>query len=168
MNLILMNAFALCLFAFQSCQSVAQGTAEKVKLEGQEFEGTSFGKGITSSTLQAYDTVLESLKSSNEVETTVKAKVNEVCQAKGCWMILADGNSTEMMVKFEDYGFFMPKDISGKEVIIQGKAFKEVTPVDELRHYAEDAGKSKEEIAAITEAKEELKFMATGVLLLNQ
>ena len=50
---------------------------------------------------------------------------------------------------------------------MDGFAFKEVTPVDELRHYAEDEGMSKEEIAAITEPKEELKFMASGVLLLN-
>jgi hypothetical protein len=48
---------------------------------------------------------------------------------------------------------------------MQGKAFKEVTSVDELRHYAEDAGDSKEEIAKITEPKTELKFEATGVVL---
>jgi hypothetical protein len=39
--------------------------------------------------------------------------------------------------------------------------------VEELKHLAEDAGKSKEEIEAITEPKEELKFLATGVLLLD-
>ena len=71
------------------------------------------------------------------------------------------------MVKFYDYGFFVPKDISGKEVIVEGKAFKEVTPFDELRHYAEDAGKSADEIAAITEPKAEWKFEATGVLVLD-
>ena len=72
-----------------------------------------------------------------------------------------------MFVKFKDYGFFMPKDIAGKRVVMDGYAFKEITPVDELRHYAEDEGKSPEEIAAIVEPKEELKFLAKGVLLLN-
>ena len=72
-----------------------------------------------------------------------------------------------MMVRFKDYGFFVPKDIAGRKVIITGKAYREVTPIEELRHYAEDAGKSKEEIAAITESKEELKFLATGVVLLD-
>ena len=51
--------------------------------------------------------------------------------------------------------------------LINGKAFVTETPVDELRHYAEDAGKSKEEIEAITEPKEELKIIASGAALEN-
>ena len=62
----------------------------------------------------------------------------------------------------------MPRDISGKKVIIQGVAYRELTPVEELKHYALDAGKSKEEIAAITEPREEVRFMAKGVLVKNQ
>ena len=61
----------------------------------------------------------------------------------------------------------MPKDISGRKVVMQGIAYREVTSVDELRHYAEDAGKSAAEIALITKPKEELKFMASGVVLLD-
>ena len=30
-------------------------------------------------------------------------------------------NGEEAMVKFKDYGFFMPKDIAGEEVIVNGK-----------------------------------------------
>ena len=50
---------------------------------------------------------------------------------------------------------------------MEGKAFREVTTVEELRHYAEDEGASQEEINAITEPTEELKFMANGVLVLS-
>jgi hypothetical protein len=39
------------------------------------------------------------------------------------------------------------------------------TSVEELRHYAEDAGKSQEEIEAITEPKKTYSFVADGVLL---
>jgi hypothetical protein len=39
------------------------------------------------------------------------------------------------------------------------------TSVAELQHYAEDAGKSKEEIAKITEPKLELTFVADGVIV---
>ncbi|MEJ2113782.1 MAG: DUF4920 domain-containing protein, partial [Flavobacteriaceae bacterium] len=59
----------------------------------------------------------------------------------------------------------VPKDISGKVVIIQGKAFINEVPVDELRHYAEDAGKSEEEIAQITSPKKTYSCEAEGVLL---
>jgi len=37
--------------------------------------------------------------------------------------------------------------------------------VDARRHYAEDAGASEEEIAAIVEPELKLAFMATGVMI---
>ena len=92
----------------------------------------------------------------------VEGEVVSVCQVKGCWMRLEASDGQELMVKFKDYGFFMPLDLSGK-VTMQGRAYKQVTPVDELRHYAEDAGKSAAEIAKITEPLEELLFEAIGV-----
>ena len=73
----------------------------------------------------------------------------------------------EMFVKFKDYGFFMPLDLAGSEVVMAGKAFREETSVDELRHYAEDEGQSAEEIAKITEPVEELKFLAYGVVVVE-
>ena len=51
---------------------------------------------------------------------------------------------------------------------MEGWAFREVTSVDELRHYAEDAGKSQEEIEAIQEPKDELKFLASGVFVMDE
>jgi hypothetical protein len=73
-----------------------------------------------------------------------------------------------MRVTFKDYGFFMPKDISGKSVVIDGYAYIETTSVDILRHYAEDAGKSKAEIEAIKEPLRELSYEAAGVLLMEK
>ncbi|MEN8899141.1 MAG: DUF4920 domain-containing protein, partial [Nonlabens sp.] len=61
--------------------------------------------------------------------------------------------------------FFLPKNGKGKEVILSGKAYKNITPVEELRHYAEDAGKSEEEIAAITEEEVTLSFIADGAMV---
>ena len=73
-------------------------------------------------------------------------------------------NDEEVMVRFKDYGFFMPLNATG-EVIINGKAFVTEISVNELKHYAEDAGKSEEEIAAITTAEKTFAFEADGVLL---
>ena len=61
----------------------------------------------------------------------------------------------------------MPKDIVGKDVVLQGTAQKLTTSVEMLKHYAEDAGKSKEEIEKITQPKTEIEFIATGVLVVN-
>jgi len=110
-------------------------------------------------------TQFEALQVGDTLNTKMTAKVGEVCQMKGCWMTLnlADGN--QVMVKFKDYGFFVPKDIAGKEVIVNGKAFVEEMSVDDQKHFAEDAGKSKEVIAAIDAPKKTFSFEADGVLI---
>jgi len=141
----------------------------KVETE-TKTDGTTvqyFGEKITSDGTITYDELLTKLETSETVENVkVKGQVNGVCQVKGCWMNIASADTTkeEMFVKFKDYGFFMPLDLTG-DVVMRGKAYKEETSVDELRHYAEDEGKSPEEIAAITEPVVELKFMADGVVI---
>ncbi|MBK7110455.1 MAG: DUF4920 domain-containing protein [Bacteroidetes bacterium] len=76
------------------------------------------------------------------------------------------GNGESMRVSFKDYGFFVPKDLEGKQVIVQGVAEVKTISVDDQRHFAEDAGKTKEEIESITEPQEELVFVADGVIVL--
>jgi hypothetical protein len=50
---------------------------------------------------------------------------------------------------------------------VDGFARIETTSVEVLRHYAEDAKKSPEEIAAITQPKREVSFEASGVLVVE-
>lgn len=134
----------------------------------QRVEGTHFGETISDKGAITYDKMLVELDKKGGLENVkVEGQVEAVCQAKGCWMTIVsdDAAKEKMMVKFKDYGFFMPLDLSGKTVVMRGNAYKEETSVDELRHLAEDAGKSKEEIAKITEPKVELKFLADGVVI---
>jgi hypothetical protein len=49
--------------------------------------------------------------------------------------------------------------------VLKGKAFQKTIPVAQLQHYAEDAGKSKEEIAKITQPQSTLQFEADGVIV---
>jgi hypothetical protein len=96
----------------------------------------------------------------------ISGKVVEVCQEKGCWMKIEKADGDKMMVKFKDYGFFMPKDIVGKEVVLDGETIAKEVSVQQLRHYAEDAGKSQEEINKINKPRKETQFIAKGVLVL--
>jgi len=131
-------------------------------------EYVSFGEQIASDNAKEASVMLETfqgLKPGDTLNSKVSAKVLDVCQAKGCWMILDLGDDKTTRVKFKDYGFFMPKDIKGKEVIVNGKAFVNVMPVEELRHYAEDAGKTEAEVAAIVTPEKTFSFLANGVLL---
>ncbi len=163
-KLFLFFSLSLCLFA---CNSAPEGKAQLT--EDGKIAALSFGEEINKNDAISYEEMVAKMAGSDSLNTKVMGTVEGVCQAKGCWMNIVSDNPDQpnMFVKFKDYGFFMPKDIAGKRVIMEGYAFKEVTPVDELRHYAEDEGKSSEEIAAIIEPKEELKFLASGVLLLN-
>ncbi|WP_337251636.1 DUF4920 domain-containing protein [Maribacter halichondriae] len=116
----------------------------------------SFGQKITDSGTMSSQEMAEKFNAiavADTVETKFKAKVVEVCQAKGCWMKLTLEDGHETMVRFKDYGFFMPKDITGKEVVVRGKAFVEAMSVEDQKHYAKDAGMSEQEIAKITAPK---------------
>ena len=157
-------SFSIFLLA---CSSAPEGKAQMT--EDGKVAALSFGEEISKDNSISYEEMILKMANSDSLNTKVMGTVEGVCQAKGCWMNIVSDNPDQpsMFVKFKDYGFFMPKDIAGKRVIMDGYAFKEVTPVDELRHYAEDEGKSPAEIAAIVEPKEELKFLAKGVLLLN-
>jgi hypothetical protein len=127
----------------------------------------TFGAGVTSENILSQEDIIQTyqnLKSGDTLDVTFKAKVVSVCQSKGCWMRV-DVGEQEAMVKFKDYAFFMPKDLAGQEVVIQGKAFVAEVSVDEQRHYAEDAGKSEEEVLAITEVEKTLSFESSGVLI---
>ncbi len=130
--------------------------------------GENIGATISNPKPITMTELMGQLSQQDTVKTQLKAKVEGVCQVKGCWMNLVDNSVEEsVFVKFKDYGFFIPLDLAGSNVIVDGIAYREVTSVDELRHYAEDEGKSAEEISKITEPEEELKFMADGVIILK-
>lgn len=100
-----------------------------------------------------------------EIPAKVEGTVESVCKMKGCWMNVKTGDGQTMRVTFKDYGFFVPKDIVGKTVVVEGTAETTTTPVADLRHYAQDAGKSKEDIEKITEPEKALTFVADGVIV---
>lgn len=112
--------------------------------------------------IEAFKTKIEG---QTEINTKLETKIMSCCQKKGCWMKVDLGDGEEMRVTFKDYGFFVPLDATGMDVIMEGKAYYDTTSVEMLQHYAEDAGESPEAIAEITEPKLELAFEATGVLL---
>jgi hypothetical protein len=133
-------------------------------------ESTLPSTGVFGATIDAKGAVPvkklpQKMKGAETLNIKVEGVIEEVCQAKGCWMTIDVGDNELMRVKFKDYGFFVPKDAAGKTAIVQGVAKKEAIDVDELKHLAEDAGKTQEEIDAITEEKEELTFVAEGVII---
>lgn len=151
----------------QNTDTASESSSEDMEQE----EPQTFGATIDAEGVISFEELMTQLEEKDTAEVKIEARVSDVCQKKGCWMNVMDPNNAQaepIFVRFKDYGFFMPFDLAGSDVVVRGKAFKTVTSVEELRHYAEDAGQSEEEIAAITEPEEELAFMADGVLVTNR
>lgn len=150
---------------FVACKNEAKTETPE---QTQEIAYASFGDKIEADNATDAATMAneyKEMKTGDTLNSKMVATVKEVCQAKGCWMTLQMEDSTEVMVRFKDYGFFVPKNIAGQEVIVNGKAYVAETSVDELRHYAKDAGKSEEEIESIIEPERTYAFLADGVLV---
>ena len=128
---------------------------------GASYHGKKISEKGAIPATQLVTTMGEKGKMPAKVEGTVES----VCKMKGCWMNVKTGDGQVMRVSFKDYGFFVPKDIVGRTVVMEGTAETTTTPVSELRHYAQDAGKSKEEVEKITEPEKALTFVADGVIV---
>lgn len=97
----------------------------------------------------------------------MKGKVVEVCKAEGCWLRLQKADGSSMMVRAKDHAFFMPENIVGKTVLVEGTASVKETSEEMRKHFAEDGGKSKEEIAKIKGPEKSVEFAAKGVKVLD-
>jgi len=158
--------FGLSLLLF-ACKSNTEGQPAITETVDEPMAYIAFGEEIADDgalSKEEMSEVYARLQPGDTVMTKFRTTINEVCQMKGCWMKL-DLGEQEAMVKFKDYGFFMPKNADGDEVIVEGKAFVKEMSVSEQKHYLEDAGKSQDEIDAVTETKRTLSFEAHGVLL---
>ena len=147
-----------------SAKANEEAAEEEVALPDPDATGV-FGAAVTAEGAIASKDLVAKLKGQDSIRVKVSGTINSCCQAKGCWMKMPLAGEQEMTVKFKDYGFFVPKNSAGKPAVIEGWAYKEMVSVDELKHFAEDAGQTKEEIAKITKPEERVTFMADGVLI---
>lgn len=135
-------------------------TEEVVQLTG------SFGDEITEhGAINTLD-LLAQLEGADSINVKVESEILATCAIKGCWMNVTLKEEQHMRVSFKDYGFFVPTEgVEGKKVIVEGYAKKVTTDVETLQHFAKDAGKTQAEIDAITAPKEEIAFVASGVII---
>ena len=127
--------------------------------------GTTFGESFPANGAVPVAELPGLLQDHKPTEVKVTGIVTDVCPKMGCWVSLDMPDNGKVFVKMKDYGFFVPVELKGKTVVIDAQAEVVTTSVDELRHYAEDARKSKEEIEAITEPEEEIRLTARGIVV---
>lgn len=152
----------------ESTEEVAEVAPEAVENDiemASDEDSLHFGRLIDEDGAIMMDDFAAKMEGKDSMELKIMAVAAEVCQKKGCWMKVETSDGSMMRIRFKDYGFFVPKDIAGKQVVFSGMAFRETVSVEDLKHYAEDGGASADEIAAITEPETKISFMADGVMI---
>ena len=140
------------------CQSLSENNSHNISFHG---------KKITDNNIQSFQENKIDFLKNNKDDIKIEGKILSTCPMKGCWMRLNVEKDT-ILVRFKNYGFFVPKNGSvGKSAIINGKISVDTISVAQLRHYAEDAGKSNLEISQINKPEITLSFLADGVIIRN-
>src|SRR5690606_23235592 len=89
----------------------------------------------------------------------VTGTVDAVCQKRGCWLVLRDGEA-RARVLMKDHAFTVPMDIRGRTARVEGTLERRTFSVAQARHLEHDAGRDG---AAVTEPRREIVLVATGV-----
>ncbi len=152
-----------CIALFIACIAMAQ--PPNVPAES----GAAFGEKVTAENSISVEQLVSSMNSQPEsnkkMDVKLQGVVTEVCEAEGCWLKIQNGDGS-MMVRMKDHAFFVPVALAGKKVVVEGTAEQKTISAAMLKHYAEDAGKSKSEIDAIKEDRKDIVIQATGILVL--
>ena len=101
--------------------------------EGNKKNGQTFGGEVTMEKAVSLAEVYANPDEFEGKEIRIDGKITQVCQHKGCWLKLSDGNK-ELIVRFKDYGFFVPKDVAALKITIQG-----IFTTDADKHVMEEA-----------------------------
>jgi hypothetical protein len=88
----------------------------------------------------------------------VTGTVGKVCQKKGCWMVIKDGD-VQARVLMEGH-FGVPMDGEGKSAVVEGTLAKRTFNEAQVKHLAKDGGENPEEVSG---ERTEFVLKATGV-----
>ncbi len=164
-NIIIIIGFLLANFGAFS-QTVSK--IKNSKLSFNEKEYSLFGEKFALNNVLTKEQMLKkykTLKKGDSIAVKFTSNIKEVCKKKGCWMQMDLGNKSQSFVRFKNYGFFVPLNASNSDGIVSGIAFVDMVSIEELKHYAKDAGKSKEEINKINKPEITYAFKASGVYI---
>ena len=93
----------------------------------------------------------------------VSGQVDSVCQKKGCWLVVKDGEA-QARILMKDHSFTVPMDSKGKPVIVEGTIEARTFNEAQVKHLEKDAGKDP---AAVAGERTEYVLTATAVELKN-
>jgi hypothetical protein len=99
-------------------------------------EWTTYGKKMTAKKTVAVNEALKEIPKDGKT-VAVEGVISEVCQTKGCWLIMTDGKQ-QLRVQFEGYSFFVPWEAKGKKIKAQGVVKMKTIDEKTAKHWAEE------------------------------
>ncbi|MDB5012047.1 MAG: hypothetical protein JWQ25_249 [Daejeonella sp.] len=143
-------------------------TSPKTELKATGYiKGVVYGDSIKDENVIDLSSITTALGENDELDIKVKGKVDSVCTDKVCWLTMKLNTGDVMKIMFSDSVVVVPQDIKGKEVIVDGQAYKDTLSVENLLDEAKNTGKSEAEIAKIRTPKVRILYKAKGLVVLK-
>jgi hypothetical protein len=120
-------------------------------------EGTAYGEAFDAGASVPISVAIAAFDEHAAKPQRFSGRITEVCQAKGCWMMLED-NGQVARVMFGNHAFYIPKETTGTAVVHGVLERKELTP-EQVDHFSSDSGKG------IAASPVEYRIVADGVLI---
>lgn len=161
-----MRLISLCLFLMAFTAHAGNPSPKTDNRKASVNGVTEFGKMKKGQKPISLANALANYEDHKDKMISFDATPKKVCEKKGCWMVLRDGGR-EVRTLFKDYGFFVPKEIVGKRVRVQGIMEQKHISAATIRHYMKDEGKKLEEIKKVKTGKTSYQFVASGVQIIE-
>lgn len=98
---------------------------------------TPYGKPVPAGETVPVSQAIEAFDAHADRPQRFSGRITEVCQAKGCWMMLEDdGKAARVM--FGDHAFSIPGDTTGRAVVHGVLTRRQLTP-EQAAHLAGDS-----------------------------
>ncbi len=105
--------------------------------------------------------VLASVPADPNEAVQVSGEVDSVCQKKGCWLVVKDGDAMARIL-MKDHSFTVPMDSKGKPVVIEGTIETRTFTEAQVKHLEKDGGGDPSKVGG---ERKEYVLTATGIRL---
>ncbi len=126
-----------------------------------------FGSPFANTESLALSKAIEQFDANKSAEEVfqVRGEITSVCQAKGCWMVVKDGENGDVQARIlmKDHAFTVPMDGSGKQALVEGTMERKTLTEAQVKHIEKDAGRDPE---AVSGERSEVVMTAHAVEIL--
>jgi len=140
----------------------SDGELTHAKLGGAEADPNHFGAEFTLTGSEPLQTLIDDPSPHMGHDIRVVGEITNVCQAKGCWMVLRADGGESMRVTMKDHAFSIAKDAGGRTAHVQGELVSKAVDQKTVDHYKSEG--STDEVPE--DGKDEVyELVASSVLL---